>query len=104
MAWTRGAVQRPPPGIALHGRKLRLWVAAAGAPGGSRACLLGLGNEEEAWPAVGRALLNVGLRAELLGPRAGGPAYRIVGRRRLGRLAEMAGDPPPQAPAGHWPV
>jgi hypothetical protein len=36
-------------------------------------------------------------------PRSGGSSYRIVGRRRVARLAEMIGDPPKQAPPGAWP-
>jgi hypothetical protein len=103
-AWLRGAVKYPPSGFALDGRRLRLWVAATGSPDGHAAYTLALGSDEPVWPAVDRALTNVGLRGELLGPRGGGPAYRIVGRRRLRRLSEMVGDPPPQAPADVWPV
>ena len=29
--------------------------------------------------------------------------FRLVGKRRLDRLAEMVGDPPKQAPADIWP-
>ncbi len=32
-----------------------------------------------------------------------GPAYRITGRRRLARLAELVGERPPAAPADAWP-
>jgi len=32
------------------------------------------------------------------------PGYRITGRRRLARLAELVGDPPTAAPADHWPA
>jgi hypothetical protein len=35
--------------------------------------------------------------------RGGGYSYRIVGKRRLERLAEMVGDPPKRAPADIWP-
>jgi len=103
-AWLRGAVKYPPAGFALDGRRLRLLVAAAGSPDGTQAFTVALGTDEAVWKAVDRALVTVGLRGELLGPRAGGPAYRIVGRRRLRWLAEMVGEPPPQAPAGGWPV
>ena len=61
-------------------------------------------NDELAWPAVGAALSAIGLPAALLSPRAGGPAYRITGRRRIARLAELVGDPPAAAPEGAWPV
>jgi hypothetical protein len=102
-----GEAKGPPPGLHLNGQALRLWVAAAGtaSPDGY---LLRLGAGDEAsWPAVGAALSAAGLAAALLVsgvPEAGGPAYRITGRRRLARLAELVGDPPPTAPAGAWPA
>jgi hypothetical protein len=40
----------------------------------------------------------------LVGPRADGPAYRIVGRRRLVRLLELVGDQPAGVPDDAWPV
>jgi hypothetical protein len=104
VAWLRGAVKHPPAGFALDGRRLRLWTAAGGSSEGANGFVLRLGaSDEPAWGVVGAALAVAGLPATLLGPRAGGPAYRIVGRRRLARLAELVGDPPVQAPAGGWP-
>jgi hypothetical protein len=103
-AWLRGAVKLPPPGFALEGRRLRLWVAAAGyrEPMGF---LLRLGpSDEPAWAPVGAALAAIGLPAALLTVRAGGPAYRISGRRRIARLAELVGDRPAPAPADSWPT
>jgi len=38
-----------------------------------------------------------------IAPDAGGPAYRIVGLRRITRLAELVGEPPPGAPPDEWP-
>lgn len=32
-----------------------------------------------------------------------GPAYRIIGRRRLARLSELVGERPPAAPPDAWP-
>lgn len=104
VAWLRGTGKRPPAGLHLNGRRLRIWLAAAGAaePSGF---LLGLGaDDEECWGPVGGALDAVGLSGALLGPGEGGPAYRITGRRRLARLAELVGDPPPTAPATAWPA
>jgi hypothetical protein len=102
-SWLRGAVKYPPPGFALDGRRLRLWTIAAGGRDGARAFTLRLGvTDEPCWGVVGAALATAGLPAVLLGPRAGGPAYRLVGRRRLARLAELVGDPPAGAPAGNW--
>jgi hypothetical protein len=101
----------PPSGFYLNGPRLRLWVAAAGSqdpPG----FLLRLGPSDEAmWDQVGGALAAAGLPAVLVGPRAaagsaahaGGPGYRIIGRRRLARLAELVGERPPAAPADLWP-
>lgn len=103
VAWLRGAVKRPPDGFHLDGPRMRLWAAAAGSvePLGF---VLRLGASDEAcWEAVGAALAAAGLPAILLGPRAGGPAYRITGRRRLVRLAELVGDRPAAAPPGQWP-
>jgi hypothetical protein len=113
------AQKLPPPGFFLNGHRLRLWVAAAGSqdpPG----YLLRLGPSDEAtWDPVGGALAAAGLPAVLVGPRApagsssssgsssstgaGAPAYRIIGRRRLARLAELVGERPSAAPAGVWP-
>lgn len=108
----------PPAGLHLNGQALRLWVAAAGTPSPD-GFLLGLGAsaDEPAWSAVGAALSAAGLAAALVVPGspasarrpAGadpvltGPAYRITGRRRLARLAELVGDPPLAAPPNNWP-
>ncbi|MFV2088453.1 hypothetical protein [Micromonospora sp. LOL_021] len=95
-------VKRPPTGFHLAGQRLRLWAAAAGArdPLGYRLRL----EESDAdnWPQVGAALAAIGLPAVLLDARSGGPAYRIVGRRRLTRLAELLGDRPAAAPEDGW--
>ena len=42
--------------------------------------------------------------AELVGPRAGGPGYRISGKRRLAVLADLLGTPPPGALPDGWPA
>lgn len=115
-AWRAG----PPAGLHLAGHPLRLWVAAAGAHspdgyllglaaeelrpvGADQASWPAVGADQASWPAVGAALAAVGLSAALLVPGDAAPAYRITGRRRLARLAELVGDPPPAAPAGAWP-
>ncbi|WSN11632.1 hypothetical protein OG792_01455 [Micromonospora sp. NBC_01699] len=103
-SWLRGTAKRPPAGLHLNGRRLRLWVAAAGSPE-PPGFLLGLGDAEEScWEAVGAALAAIGLPAVLLLSRAGGPAYRITGRRRLARLVELVGERPAAAPAATWPA
>jgi hypothetical protein len=111
--WLRGAVKYPPAGFALDGRRLRLWTIAAGGPDGAAAFALRLGasdgagdlpgrTDDAVWGMVGAALAAAGLPAVLLGPRAGGPAYRIVGRRRLARLAELVGEAPAGTLSGGW--
>ena len=103
VSWLRGTVKRPPAGFFLNGPRLRLWAAAAGSsePLGF---VLRLGpSDESCWEPVGAALAAIGLPAVLLASGAGGPAYRITGRRRLARLAELVGDRPPAAPAAQWP-
>ncbi|MFC4020974.1 hypothetical protein ACFOW4_23925 [Micromonospora sp. GCM10011542] len=103
-AWLRGPVKRPPAGFHLTGRRLRLWLAAAGTPEPPGGFLLRLGAaDEECWEPVGAALAAAGLAGTLLGPGEGGPGYRIVGRRRLRRLAELVGDAPRAAPPAAWP-
>ncbi|MEH0937912.1 hypothetical protein [Micromonospora psammae] len=104
-AWLAGGRRkRPPAGFHLDGRRLRLWLAAAGGadPAGF---LLRLGpDDREWWPTVRAALAVVGLPAAVLEPDAGGPAFRIAGRRRLARLAELVGDRPATAPPPDWPA
>jgi hypothetical protein len=103
-AWTRGAVKQPPEHWLLDGPRLRWWCIAAGSAGtGMYTLALGV-NDEPAWPAVGAALAAAGIPGLLVGPRADGPAYRIVGQRRLNRLRELVGDPPDGAPPTGWPA
>jgi hypothetical protein len=102
--WLRGDVKMPPPGLVLDGRALRLWAESGGRCEGTTSYVLPLGAADEpAWSSVGAALAALGLRGQLVSPRSGGTSYRIVGRRRVARLAEMIGDPPKQAPPGAWP-
>jgi len=102
-AWTRGAVKAVPEGWQLDGAALRLWVLAAGTPDG-RGYLLGLDpHAPGTHPPLAAALVAIGLTTSRAGARAGGPALRVVGRRRLTRLAELVGEPPHTTPTGLWP-
>jgi len=105
--WTRGAVKLPPSGWVLDGGRLRWWCLCAGsgpAPDQPAMYTLALGaSDEPAWGAVGAALAAAGIAGVLVGPRADGPAYRIVGQRRLVRLAELVGEAPAGVPDESWP-
>ncbi|MDQ3733046.1 MAG: hypothetical protein M3400_03425 [Actinomycetota bacterium] len=105
VGWSRGSSKLPPPDWHLTPARVRLWALASGRSDSS-GYLLGLGRTDEAacWTAAGTALAAVGLAGTMLGPRAGGPAYRIVGLRRTRRLCELVGAAPPQAPPQAWPV
>ncbi|GAA0793738.1 hypothetical protein [Spirilliplanes yamanashiensis] len=93
------------PVVALHrpawlsGARLRLWVAAAGTvePGG---VVLDLDPGADLDQVEG-ALARVGLAPALIKERR---AFRISGRRRLARLAELVGERPAAAPEGAWPT
>jgi hypothetical protein len=102
-AWTHGAVKAPPAGWVLDGPRLRWWCLAEGvaAPG---MYTLALGaSDQHAWVRIGSALAVAGVPGVLVGPRADGPAYRIVGRRRLTRLLELIGEPPSELACEAWP-
>ncbi|MGB9376232.1 MAG: hypothetical protein WCB04_01840 [Mycobacteriales bacterium] len=101
--WTRGARILPPERLNLDGPRLRLWAVAAGRVDSYGYALELGGTDDGAWAAIGSALHDAGVPGTLVGPRAGGPAYRITGSRRLARLRELVGEPPEGAPAGDWP-
>ena len=89
----------PPTGeLFLGGPRLRLWVAAAGAPR-PEGYALGLDPDGILDTAVATALTQAGLQ----GTVQAGPAYVIAGRRRLARLAELVGERPEAAPERLWP-
>jgi hypothetical protein len=102
--WTSGAVKLPPAGWALDGPRLWWWVAAAGSRDAGGVVLRLGEHDEEAWPAIGAALSATGLPAVFLPASAAGPAYRVVGVKRLRRLAELVGPAPDGTPDGTWPA
>ncbi|AOS61140.1 hypothetical protein [Actinoalloteichus hymeniacidonis] len=92
--WLRGAMKSVPAGLELHGPALRIWAAAAGRMDGS-GFLLGLDpRAPDTHGPIAEALARSGLPAAALGARAGGPALRVTGRRRIARLAELVGAAP----------
>ncbi|MEU4216758.1 hypothetical protein [Actinoplanes sp. NPDC026623] len=82
----------------LGGPRLRLWVAAAGAP---RPQGYALGLDPDGF--LDRATAAALTRAGLAGTIQAGPAYVIAGHRRLARLAELVGERPAAAPERLWP-
>lgn len=100
--WSRGAMKSLPPGFVLDGGTLRLWTLACGWAG-ERGYLLPLDRRA---PDTHRPLLaalgQIGLAGSIVGPRAGGPAVRVTGRRRLVSFAELVGEPPAGA-ENAWP-
>ncbi|GIJ23433.1 hypothetical protein [Micromonospora lutea] len=103
-AWLRGPTQQPPPGFQLDGRRLRLWLAAAGVADPPDFLLRLGGDDPQRWATVGAALATAGLTGELVEAGPDGPAYRIAGRSRTRRLAELVGERPPASPPTAWPT
>ncbi|MDQ1687630.1 MAG: hypothetical protein QOK42_605 [Frankiaceae bacterium] len=102
--WTSGALKLPPVGFTLDGARLRLWAIAGGRHEGP-AYHLQLGPHDDAvWTKVGGALAVAGVAGTFVGPRADGPAYRVLGARRLSRLRELVGEAPAGAPEQAWPL
>jgi hypothetical protein len=102
--WTRGATPVAPVPVRLDGPALWWWAVAAGEVEGGTAYRLRMApSAPERWAAVGAALAEAGVPGIFLGPRADGPAYRLVGVRRLARLVDLVGEAPAGAPSGAWP-
>lgn len=103
--WTRGATPVAPVPLHLDGHRLWWWAVSAGDPEKGRAFRLRLApSAPERWAAAGAALAEVGVPGIFVGPRADGPAYRLVGSRRLARLADLVGEAPAGAPPTAWPA
>lgn len=99
--WQQGRHRGPEPRLTSGG--LRLWVISGGR-GVDNGFLLALPHTDEArWPRSGAALARLGLAATLVGPRGGGPAYRITSAKRLRRLATLVGARPDGVPEYLWP-
>ena len=100
-AWTRGASKAVPPGLELDGAMLRMWALAAGRPDDRGGYLLALDPNA---PQTHLALVAACTRAGIPPARVGrGWGLRISGARRIRRLAELVGPPPPRIDAPDWP-
>lgn len=101
--WVRGAVKSVPAGFTLDGSRLRLWAVGAGRRDEHGYLLRLSPHDPPVWEPAGAALAGMGIAGTFVGPRAGGPAYRITGRRRSARLREYVGEAPAEAPPTDWP-
>jgi hypothetical protein len=100
--WTRGAVLRPPAGLALTARGLRIWAIASGRADAS-GYLLGTGEADGLMHrAAGAQLAALGLAATSIALRTA-PGWRVTSVKRMRRLAELLGEPPSGSGAD-WPV
>ncbi len=87
----------------MNGGLLRCWVLAAGRPDDS-GFLLGLDpHAPDTYEPLAAACARAGVAGSLIGVRGGGPGIRVVGYRRISRLAELLGSPPFGAPRGVFP-
>jgi hypothetical protein len=103
--WHSFAGKQPPAGLRLDGARLWWWCVAGGDTDAAGYRLgLGAADSDAVWSAAGAALAAVGVPAALVGPRANGPAYRVVGARRLVRLAELVGPALYGVPVEAWPT
>lgn len=101
--WSAAGAKRPPLDLTLDGPRLRWWVLAAGQHDAQGYLLRLSAQDEGSWAGIGAALARAGLPGALVGPRADGPAYRLTGSKRLGRLRELVGSPPEGLPNEAWP-
>jgi hypothetical protein len=102
--WIRGAMKSVPTGLVLDGARLRMWAIGAGRRDEHGYLLRLSPHDPPMWDAAGAALARAGVAGAFVGPRAGGPAYRVIGRRRLVRLGEYVGERPAAAPPEDWPT
>jgi len=93
-----------PAGMTLDGARLRLWAIGAGRRDEHGYLLRLSPHDPPVWEAAGAALARAGVAGAFVGVRAGGPAYRVTGRRRLVRLGEYVGGRPATAGAEDWPA
>ncbi len=100
--WTRGASLRPPVELALSASGLRLWALAGGRTV-EAGYLLAMTADQDGLlhRAGGGQLAKLGVAAVDVGSRIG-PGWRVTSVKRLRRLAELIGAPPPNC-GSDWP-
>jgi hypothetical protein len=99
--WTRGANEGPPVAFVLTPGGLRLWAIAAGRPDGV-GYLLGTAEPDDAVHLSGGAQLSrLGVAAVSMSGH-GEPGWRVTSLKRIRRLIELLGEPPPGAEET-WP-
>lgn len=98
--WTRGAGEGPPPGLVLTAGALRLWAITAGRTGDVGYVLATARPDDAIHLSAGAQLARLGLAAVAMTSRTQ-PGWRITSTKRLRRLAELLGAPPPGA---DWPA
>ena len=99
--WTRGANEGPPVGFVLTPGGLRLWAIASGRPD-DVGYLLGTAEPDDAAHLAGGAqLARLGMAAVSISGR-GEPGWRVTSLKRIRRLVELLGEPPPGAEEA-WP-
>lgn len=100
--WTLGANQVPPRGLGLTSMGLRLWAITAGRSDGTGYLLATDAAADATHLAGGSQLARLGVAASSIQGR-GGPGWRVTSHKRLRRLAELLGQPPPDS-GPDWPV
>lgn len=99
--WTRGANEGPPRGLELTPGGLRLWAIATGHSDDAGFLLATAEAGNAIHVIAGAQLSRLGLAAVSLTQRPG-PGWRVTSTKRLRRLAELLGEPPPGA-LHDWP-
>lgn len=95
--WTKGAVKTVPPRWQPTSIAIQIWATVAGVRD-EMGFRLGLdphiANHPELVKIVQSGMASSGIGAVFVGARAGGPALRVQGQRRLRNLMLMVGEPP----------
>jgi hypothetical protein len=81
---------------------LQVWALVAGVLDESGMCFgldAHIAQHEELRKRAAEALQKLGAASSYVGPRAGGPALRVVGQRRLANVMTIVGEPPED---GSW--